>query len=81
MFNSLTRDDVEKILDIELEKFHKRVAQMGMDVKVSAATRAKIIDEGYDPEYGARPLKRAIQKYIEDPLAEKIISGKKPGKC
>ena len=81
LFNSLTRGDVEKILDIELEKFHKRVAQIGMDVKVSAATRAKIIDEGYDPEYGARPLKRAIQKYIEDPLAEKIISGKKPGKC
>ncbi len=81
LFNSLARGDVEKILDIELEKFHKRVAQMGMDVKVSAATRAKIIEEGYDPEYGARPLKRAIQKYIEDPLAEKIISGKKPGKC
>ena len=81
LFNSLTRDDVEKILDIELDKFHKRVAQMGMEVKVSAATRAKIIDEGYDPEYGARPLKRAIQKYLEDPLAEKIIAGKKPGKC
>ena len=81
LFNSLTRDDVEKILDIELDKFHRRVAQMGMEVKVSAATRAKIIDEGYDPEYGARPLKRAIQKYLEDPLAEKIIAGKKPGKC
>ncbi|MBR3743893.1 MAG: ATP-dependent Clp protease ATP-binding subunit [Bacteroidales bacterium] len=81
LFNSLTRDDVEKILDIELDKFHKRVAQMGMEVKVSAVTRAKIIDEGYDPEYGARPLKRAIQKYLEDPLAEKIIAGKRPGKC
>ena len=81
LFNSLTREDVEQILDIELEKFRKRVAQMGMEVKVSAATRAKIIEEGYDPEYGARPLRRAIQKYLEDPLAEKIISGKKPGKC
>ena len=72
---------MEKILDIELGKFNKRVAQMGFDIKVSAATKAKIIEEGYDPEYGARPLKRAIQKYLEDPLAEKIIAGKKPSKC
>jgi len=81
LFNSLTKADVEKILDIELAKFHKRVAQMGFKIKVSDDTRAKIIEEGYDPEYGARPLKRAIQKYVEDPLAEKIISGKKPTKC
>ena len=81
LFNSLTAGDVEKILDIELAKFHKRVSQMGFDIKVSAQTRAKIIEEGYDPEYGARPLKRAIQKYLEDPLAEKIIAGKKPTKC
>jgi len=81
LFNSLTKDDVEKILDIELGKFHKRVEQMGFDIKVSKETRSKIIEEGYDPEYGARPLKRAIQKYLEDPLAEKIIAGKKPAKC
>ncbi|MBP5504665.1 MAG: ATP-dependent Clp protease ATP-binding subunit [Bacteroidales bacterium] len=81
LFNPLTKEDVEKILDIELGKFNKRVAQMGFDIKVSAATKAKIIEEGYDPEYGARPLKRAIQKYLEDPLAEKIIAGKKPSKC
>ena len=81
LFNSLTKADVEKILDIELAKFHKRVAQMGFKIKVSDETRAKIIEEGYDPEYGARPLKRAIQKYVEDPLAEKIVAGKKPTKC
>ena len=81
LFNSLTKADVEKILDIELAKFHKRVAQMGFKIKVSDDTRAKIIEEGYDPEYGARPLKRAIQKYVEDPLAEKIVAGKKPTKC
>ncbi|MBO4557468.1 MAG: ATP-dependent Clp protease ATP-binding subunit [Bacteroidales bacterium] len=81
LFNSLTKQDVEKILDIELAKFHKRVAQMGFNIKVSDETKAKIIEEGYDPEYGARPLKRAIQKYVEDPLAEKIVAGKKPTKC
>ena len=81
LFNSLTKGDVEKILDIELAKFHKRVAQMGFKIKVSDETRARIIEEGYDPEYGARPLKRAIQKYVEDPLAEKIVAGKRPTKC
>ncbi len=81
LFNSLTREDVEKILDIELDKFHKRIGQMGFKVKITDETRAKILDEGYDPEYGARPLKRAIQKYVEDPIAEKIVAGKKPSKC
>ncbi len=78
LFNSLTREDIGKILDIELSALHKRLDQIGYKVEVSAATREKILDEGYDPEFGARPLKRAIQKWVEDPIAEKIISGVSP---
>ncbi len=79
LFNPLSREDVDKILDIELEKFYSRVSQMGYSVEVTAETRDKILDEGYDPEYGARPLKRAIQKYLEDPLAERILAGEVEG--
>ena len=81
LFNSLTKEDVEKILEIELGKFRNRMSQMGFDIKVSKETREKILAEGYDPEYGARPLGRAIQKYLEDPVAEMIIAGEKPSKC
>ncbi|MBQ5401664.1 MAG: ATP-dependent Clp protease ATP-binding subunit, partial [Bacteroidales bacterium] len=81
LFNSLTKEDVEQILEIELKKFRSRIAQMGFDIKVSKETKEKILAEGYDPEFGARPLGRAIQKYLEDPVAEKIIAGEKPSKC
>ena len=81
LFNPLTKGDVEKIMDIEIGKVRKRIAQMGFDIKVSKETKEKILAEGYDPEYGARPLGRAIQKYLEDPVAEKILAGQKPGKC
>jgi ATP-dependent Clp protease ATP-binding subunit ClpC len=54
---------------------------MGFEIKVSKETREKILSEGYDPEFGARPLGRAIQKYLEDPVAEEIIAGGKPSKC
>ncbi len=81
LFNALTKEDVDKILDIELVKVSKRLAQMGYNVKVSKETREKILAEGYDPEFGARPLSRAIQKYLEDPVAEKILAGEKPTKC
>jgi ATP-dependent Clp protease ATP-binding subunit ClpC len=80
LFNSLTKGDVEKILEIELGKFRSRIAQMGFDIKVSKETREKILAEGYDPEFGARPLGRAIQRYLEDPVAELILAGKKPTK-
>lgn len=78
LFNSLTREDISKILDIELSALHKRLNQIGYNITVTEATRNNILDEGYDPEFGARPLKRAIQKWVEDPVAEKIISGVSP---
>ena len=80
LFNPLTREDIEKIIDIELKDLYERVSQAGFTLKLSKKMKKFVADAGYDPQYGARPLKRAIQRYIEDPLAEKIISGEvKPG--
>ena len=74
IFDSLSREAIYKIIDIELAGFQKRLAEMGFTLQLSDAAKSFIADSGYDPQYGARPLKRAIQKYIEDELAELILS-------
>lgn len=73
MFRSLTREDLHKIIDIELEKLYSRINELGFSIKMTDAAKDFIVDKGYDEKFGARPLKRAIQKYIEDPLAEEIV--------
>lgn len=73
MFNNLSREDIHKIIDIELVDLIKRVQKLGFEIAITPAAKDYISDKGWDPKYGARPLKRAIQKYIEDPLAEAII--------
>ena len=73
IFNSLTRDDIHKIIDIELDSLYGRIKGLGYSIKISEEAKDFISDKGYDIEFGARPLKRAIQKYLEDPLAEEII--------
>lgn len=80
LFNPLTKEDIERIIEIELKDLYERVAQAGFKLKLGKDVKKFVADAGFDPQYGARPLKRAIQRYIEDPLAEKIISGQvKPG--
>ncbi len=74
IFNSLEREEIHKIIDIELKKLYKRIEDLGYDLKLSDKAKDFIGDKGFDKEYGARPLKRAIQKYIEDALAEEIIT-------
>jgi ATP-dependent Clp protease ATP-binding subunit ClpC len=74
MFDALDKDAIYRIIDIELQGFYKRIADIGYTLNVSDAAKAYIADKGYDAQYGARPLKRAIQKYLEDPLAEMIIA-------
>jgi ATP-dependent Clp protease ATP-binding subunit ClpC len=74
LFNALTRDDLHKIIDIELRGLYNRIGGLGYDIKISPAAKDFITEKGYDVQYGARPLKRAIQKYLEDPMAEVIIS-------
>lgn len=73
IFKSLSRDDIHKIIDIELDKLYGRLQSLGFDIKLTKKAKDFIVDKGYDERFGARPLKRAIQKYIEDPLAEEII--------
>ena len=73
-FNPLTKEDIAKIIDIELKGLKNRVQDAGFDISVTAAAKRFVADAGYDPSYGARPLKRAVQKYIEDPVSEQIIT-------
>lgn len=80
MFNSLTKENIMKIIDIELVKFHKRVEELGYKLEISDAAKAFVADKGYDSQYGARPLNRAIQTYIEDTLSEMLLKGEaQPG--
>lgn len=78
VFNSLSKEDIHKIIDIELAGLIKRVKDLGYSVKISDAAKEFLTEKGYDPQFGARPLKRAIQKYLEDALAEVIIKGTVP---
>ncbi|HRZ49423.1 MAG TPA: ATP-dependent Clp protease ATP-binding subunit [Bacteroidales bacterium] len=73
VFNNLERDDIHKIIDIELKQLYNRVEDLGFSLEITPEAKDFIVEKGWDPNYGARPLKRAIQKYIEDELAEEII--------
>jgi len=76
MFNSLERKDVHSIIDIELSHLYKRVQDLGYKLTLTTKAKDFIAEKGWDPHFGARPLKRAIQKYIEDELAEEIIKAR-----
>ena len=73
VFNSLDKSDIHKIIDISLAKLLSRVKALGYRVELTEKAKDFVSDKGYDPKYGARPLNRAIQKYIEDPIAEEIL--------
>lgn len=73
VFDSLDKDDINKIVDIELEKMFARVSEMNLHVEITPKARDFVAEQGCDIQFGARPLKRAIQKHIEDVLAEEII--------
>lgn len=73
-FNPLTRDDLEKIIDLEIKDLKARVEEAGYRLSVTPSAKEFIADAGYDPAYGARPLKRAVTRYIEDPVSEYIIT-------
>ncbi|WP_338734045.1 ATP-dependent Clp protease ATP-binding subunit [Mangrovimonas cancribranchiae] len=74
VFNALEKEDIIKIIDIELEKLFVRIKSLGYDLTLTKKAKDYIAEKGFDKQYGARPLKRAIQKYIEDRLAEEIIN-------
>jgi len=73
VFNSLEKKHIHQIIDIELQGLYQRVESLNYKLKISAAAKDFIADKGFDPQFGARPLKRAIQKYLEDEMAEIII--------
>ncbi|CAM3702055.1 ATP-dependent Clp protease ATP-binding subunit [Aquirufa aurantiipilula] len=75
VFNSLERADLHQIIDLMLIKLKTRLSNLGYTVTLTDKAKDYIADKGYDPQYGARPLNRAIQKYLEDPLAEEILKG------
>jgi len=73
IFNALEKEDIHKIIDIELKKVYSRIEELGYHFKMTKKAKDFIAEKGYDKQYGARPLKRAIQKYVEDLLAEEIL--------
>ena len=76
IFNSLEKENIAEIVEIELEKLFNRVTKLGYNLTLTKEAKAFICDKGFDKKYGARPLNRAIQKYIEDLLAEQVVSNK-----
>ncbi|MFM9825223.1 ATP-dependent Clp protease ATP-binding subunit [Flavobacterium sp.] len=76
VFNSLEKHDIDLIIEIELKKLYDRINELGYQLNLSDTAKAFIAEKGYDKQFGARPLKRAIQKYVEDILAEEIITSK-----
>lgn len=75
VFNSLQREDIHRIIDISLAKLFTRITNLGYNVELTEKAKDFLSEKGYDQQYGARPLNRAIQKYLEDPVAEEILKG------
>jgi ATP-dependent Clp protease ATP-binding subunit ClpC len=78
VFKSLERSDIENIVNIMMDRVNKRIAERNIHVKLSEPAKQFLVDKGYDQEYGARPMRRTIQRYIEDPLSQLIIEGNSP---
>ncbi|MDB4494007.1 ATP-dependent Clp protease ATP-binding subunit, partial [Flavobacteriales bacterium] len=74
VFKSLSRDHIHRIIDLELKSLIQRIEGLGYGIEVTGSAKDYLVDQGYDEKYGARPLKRAIQKHLEDPFAEEIIN-------
>ncbi len=77
-FDSLTRDQIRQIVRLQLKDFASRLKEQELTLEVSDAMMEKLVEEGYDPQFGARPVKRAIQRLLENPIAKDIIAGKYP---
>jgi ATP-dependent Clp protease ATP-binding subunit ClpB len=75
IFNNLTMDHILQIVDIQIKYLNSRLAEKGLFLEITERAKLKIAEIGYDPIFGARPLKRAIQRYIENPLAIKVLEG------
>src|SRR5581483_7177698 len=80
IFHSLSEEQIASIVEVQLQRFEKRLAQQNLHLELDKAAKKLLAKEGYDPQFGARPLKRAIQEWLLDPLAKKLLAGEfKPG--
>jgi len=75
VFESLKREDLKEIIDIELRNVQDRLLEQGFEISLDEEVREYLIDQGYNPEFGARPLRRAVEQKIEDALAEELLRG------
>jgi ATP-dependent Clp protease ATP-binding subunit ClpB len=75
VFHPLTREDLMQIVDIQLERLNKLISERGYTLEITPEARQYLAEVGYDPDYGARPLKRAIQRELQDPLAMSFLAG------
>ena len=75
MFKTLNRSDLDTIVDYELRKVRQRLADHHLELDLTEEAKEFLIDKGYNPDFGARPLRRALGQYVEDPLAENLLSG------
>ncbi|MEO8074472.1 MAG: AAA family ATPase, partial [Acidobacteriota bacterium] len=75
VFTQLSREEIAQIIDVQLEKLRKNLAERGIEIKLEDSAKELLVKEGYDPTFGARPLKRAIQSLIQNPLAVKLLNG------
>jgi ATP-dependent Clp protease ATP-binding subunit ClpC len=80
VFKPLTKEDLQTIVDYELSKVFKRLTEHGLKMELAERAKEFLIEKGYNPEFGARPLRRAIEHYIEDPLSEAVLRGEFKGK-
>jgi ATP-dependent Clp protease ATP-binding subunit ClpC len=74
-FSPLSREDMRKIVDLQIREVQERLSEHGLSVELSTAARDWLANEGYNPAFGARPLRRAIQKFVESPLSVSLLSG------
>jgi ATP-dependent Clp protease ATP-binding subunit ClpB len=80
LFHRLGRNEIDRIVDLQLARLRKLLKERELDIELSPEARSFIADQGYDPVYGARPLKRALMKYVQDPLARRLLTGEfQPG--
>ena len=79
IFDALSREDIAKIVDLQLERLSGTLAERGLRLRVDEAVKRRLADAGYDPAYGARPLRRATQRLLQDPLALELLEGRLGG--
>ena len=75
IFHNLTKDHVKQIVDVQMAEIEQRLREQGLEVELTEEARQWLADEGYDPQFGARPLRRTLQKHVESPLSKQLLEG------